>query len=106
MTAVAVAERMREFGVRIALGAQRGDIRRLVGRDTLVTLLAGIGGGALVALWAARVLRFLAWGIDSARLLIPLAASEAVVLLACIAAAAPAVRRAVRSDPSDTLRSN
>jgi predicted permease len=106
MTSVAVAARMREFGVRIALGAQQRDIRRLVGRETLVTLLAGIGGGALVALWAARVLRFLAWGIDSARLVVPLVACEVVVLIACIAAAAPAVRRAVRSDPCDTLRSN
>ena len=106
MTAVAVAERMREFGLRIALGASRGDISRLVGHDALVTLLAGIGGGALAALWAARILRFLAWGIDSSRLVVPLAASEFVVLLIGIAAAAPAVRRAVRSDPADTLRSN
>src|SRR5664279_742781 len=101
MPEVGVGERMRDFGLRIAPGAQRSHIRQLVARDTLVTLLAGIGGGALAALWAARILRFLAWGIDSAQLVIPLAASEVVVLLACIAAAAPAVRRAVRSDPSD-----
>jgi len=106
MTALAVAERMREFGVRIALGASDGHIRRLVGLDTLVTLLAGIGGGALVALWAARILRFLAWGIDTARLVAPLVAAEVLVLLAGLAAAWPAVRRAVRSDPRDTLRSN
>jgi hypothetical protein len=37
---------------------------------------------------------------------VPLVACEVVVLIACIAAAAPAVRRAVRSDPCDTLRSN
>ena len=106
MTSVGVAERMREFGVRIALGASRGHIRRLVRQDMLVTLLAGIGVGALAALWAARILRFLAWGIDSSRLVIPLVAAECVVLIAGIAAAAPAVRRAVRTDPSDTLRSN
>src|SRR5262249_52831183 len=52
--AYTVARRLREFAVRIALGARGGDVARLVLYDAVVMALAGVGIGAFVALWLTR----------------------------------------------------
>jgi putative ABC transport system permease protein len=98
-----VNERMREIGVRAALGASRRNILTLVVRDGL--LLAGVGTvfGLLSAAAASQALKSLLFGISR---LDPLAYAEVVLMLAAvavIACAAPAWR-ASRVDPAATLR--
>ncbi len=106
VVAYAVAQRMREFGVRIALGAEQRDLLELVVHDAAVMLLAGTGVGALIALWASRALRFLAWGVDRVDLAAPLIVAELVLFAAGAIACIGPARRAIRANPLDVLRSN
>lgn len=101
--AYAVSQRRREFGVRLALGARPADLRRLVLREVFVVTLGGIASGALVALWATRLLDSLLWGLPHMDA-VSLAGAEAllvgIALLACLAPA----HRAMRADPLEVLR--
>lgn len=101
--AYAVSQRRREFGVRLALGARPADLRRLVLREAFVVTLGGIASGALVALWATRLLDSLLWGLPHMDA-VSLAGAEAllvgIALLACLAPA----HRAMRADPLEVLR--
>jgi predicted permease len=99
-----VAHRQMEFGVRMALGAGRGSILRLVMRDVLHVLAAGVTVGLAAALATARVLRQLLFGLEPHD---PATIAMAVALLTAMAALAgylPA-RRATRVDPIVALRS-
>lgn len=100
----AVSRRMRELAVRIALGAASRDVWRLVMHDAAVMLLAGTGIGALAALWAARSLRFLAWGLGDSHLVLPLVTAEVVLLGVGFAACIAPARRAASADPAMVLR--
>ncbi|MEO8678628.1 MAG: ABC transporter permease [Vicinamibacterales bacterium] len=100
--AYSVKQRTRELGTRVALGASRGDIIRLMMRQgavmTLVGLVAGVAGG----LAAARSLSVVLYGVPPSD---PIALSAAAALLSATALAAcylPA-RRAARVDPAQTL---
>ncbi|HXY18752.1 MAG TPA: ABC transporter permease [Gemmatimonadales bacterium] len=99
----AVTRRLREFGLRVALGAEPGVLFRLVMHDGLVMLLAGTGLGAFLALAAAPLLRTLSVGVyptDAPSLV----AAEAVLLVVGLAATlAPAIK-AVRANPVEILR--
>ena len=55
--AFGVAQRRRELGIRLALGATAGNVLRLVARDGLVLAVAGLGLGLLVAYGAAGAIR-------------------------------------------------
>ena len=96
-------QRMREFGVRMALGAERRDIVGLVVRDGLK--LAGIGVivGIALALPLARLLRVLLFGITASDPVTFVWVSLALVLVAAAACYVPA-RRALSIDPVKTLR--
>ena len=59
----AVGQRTRELGVRIALGATTGDIRRLVLRQGIVLSVAGTVLGAALALWLGRALESRLFGV-------------------------------------------
>lgn len=99
----AVARRLREFGLRVALGAEPGLLFRLVMHDGLVMLLAGTGLGAFLALAASPLFRTFSVGIyptDAPSLV----AAEAVLLLVGLAATLPPAWRAVRANPVDILR--
>ncbi len=98
-----VAARVREIGIRIALGAGRGEIQRLVMRQGYLPVLAGLGLGGLAAVWVARALRSLLFEVGP---LDPVTFLVVPVLLlgtSLLAAWLPA-RRTLRIDPVDVLR--
>jgi putative ABC transport system permease protein len=98
-----VAQRTREFGVRMALGASRGDILQLVFRGGVRLLVVGLLIGVAASLALSRILDSLVFNIP---MLDPLAFGAAIVLLSFIALLAcwiPA-RRATNVDPLVALR--
>ena len=95
--------RTREIGVRMALGARRSDVLRLVMRQTVVVVTMGAGIGIGLALAASRLIRSLLFGVAPSD---PLAIGSAVAVLIVVALAAsylPA-RRASQLDPTQALR--
>lgn len=98
-----VWQRRREFGVRLALGAQRGHVFGLVLRQGAALVAAGVVLGLAAGAAAARLLESLLFGVGPMD--VPTAAAAAAVLAAVAAAAGyvPA-RRAVSVAPLDVLR--
>jgi predicted permease len=101
--AYAVSRRMREFAVRVALGAEPRALLRMVLHDGLVMLLAGIGAGAFVALAAARLLDAVLIVVLPSDV-VSLVLSEAVLITVGLAAAVVPARRAARANPLEILR--
>jgi ABC-type antimicrobial peptide transport system permease subunit len=99
-----VARRTREIGVRIAIGASRGNIARMVLRDAARVTLAGTGAGLLVALFATKPLAmFLAPGLKPADPL-TFGVVALAMLLTGLAATWGPILRAINVDPNETLR--
>ena len=98
-----VATRMREISIRIAVGAQRGDIVRMILREGLSLSLVGLVLGLAGAVWLGQLLSGLVFGITATDL--PTFAAVSVLLTAVAAAACylPA-RRAARIDPVAALK--
>lgn len=98
-----VAQRTREIGLRMALGARPGDVVRLVmGRGSAIVVM-GVGVGLLVAMLATRLVRGLLLNVSPTD---PVTLIGVVGLLAAVASVAawlPA-RRAARIDPMGALR--
>ena len=98
-----VARRRNEIGVRVALGADRGRVVRLVLREALLLLAAGLAIGTALALWAGRAAAALLFGLKPYD---PASLAAAVLLLAGVALLAsywPALR-ASRLEPMSALR--
>jgi predicted permease len=104
LLAYRVAVRRREFGLRLALGADPGWLARRVIGATLRLALPGVAAGALAAWGATRWMRSLLWQVEP---LDPLTYAVAAVLVAGVAvlAALGPARRAARVDPALALRS-
>jgi ABC-type antimicrobial peptide transport system permease subunit len=98
-----VAQRMHELGVRVALGAQARDVRRLVLGQGVRLAIAGVAIGAAVALWAGRFIEPLLFG-ESPRDPVVFAIVAAVLLGTALAASLLPARRATRADPLMALR--
>jgi hypothetical protein len=98
-----VTLRRRELGVRAALGASRASLLALIVRQGLVATTAGLAVGVLLALWAARLMRSLLFGIAPTDLA-TFAAGAAILLLVAAAASLIPARRAATSDPLEALR--
>ena len=100
-----VGQRTREVGIRMALGAQKGDVVRAVLRDGASMTLPGIGIGLVVALAMTRLMSAMLFGVTPTDLvtfaLVPLVLCI-VALLACYLPA----RRAAKLDPMQALRAD
>lgn len=101
--AYSVARRHREIGVRMALGAGRGHVLKLVASDGARAVVPGVAVGVVGALLLARTMRSLLYGVETSD---PFAFSlglAALLVVAMIAWVVPA-RRAARVDPMTAMR--
>lgn len=98
-----VAERMRELGLRIAVGASRSDILAMVLQRALVLSCIGIVTGAVVSVLGAKLLTHALFQVTPLDRSVFLAVTVALVLVSIASALAPAVR-AANVDPMRTLR--
>ena len=98
-----VAQQRREIGVRMALGAQRGDILTLVVRQGAVLIAVGAVVGLAAAAASSRVLESFLYGVTTDDRLTFVLAPLVLVAVAVFACWLPA-RRATRVDPMDALR--
>lgn len=99
-----VAARMREIGVRLAIGASQGSIVRLVVRQALAPVVIGLCAGFVAAQWLKPIAEAQLYAVDVRNPGPLVAAGIAVVTAALFAAYLPA-RLASRTDPAAVLRS-
>ncbi|HET7697327.1 MAG TPA: ADOP family duplicated permease [Vicinamibacterales bacterium] len=99
----AVTRRRREIGIRMALGADRASVVRLMLRETAGYAAAGVIGGTAIAAASSRVLEGLLFGVAATDPLTYGALAAAVAALVALASYAPA-RRAAAIAPAEALR--
>lgn len=98
-----VRQRTREIGIRLALGARRADVLRMVVSGSLAAVSTGAALGLVVAVAGSRLLRALLFGVEPGDPAIVLMAT-AVLLSTGLAAALLAARRAVHIAPLRAMR--
>jgi ABC-type antimicrobial peptide transport system permease subunit len=101
--AMNVSRRIHEFGIRLALGASRADVFRLVLRQSIAIMAAGVMLGLGAALWVSRYVESLLYGVEPRD---PLVLMLVISLLSAVGLAAsfvPAVR-ATATSPLEALR--
>ena len=103
VVAALAAERTSELGVRLALGATRGDLVALVLGQGMRLVGLGLAVGAAIALAASRLLQSLLFGV-SATDVASFAAAFGIVLVAAALACGLPARRAAGLEPNDALR--
>ena len=101
--AYTVAQRTQEFGLRVALGAQHGDLLRMVLLQSARLVVPGMIVGLALALSMGRVMQALLYGVSAADPLILASVAFVVLVVALIASYVPA-RRAANADPMTALR--
>jgi putative ABC transport system permease protein len=101
--AYSVTQRLREMGIRIALGATQGNVLKMILTDGFRCGLFGICFGVAGAFGATRLLRSQLYGVKSTDPWMFIAVTLLLALIATIAAYVPA-RRAARVDPITVLR--
>jgi putative ABC transport system permease protein len=101
----AVSQRMREFGIRMAVGADRTQVARLVLKDAFELALGGTAIGGALGLAFVVVVAVPAFGFDPVTAT-ALVAAELVLIAVCMAAALAPALRATRVNPVDVLRAS
>jgi predicted permease len=101
--AYSVGQRTQEIGVRLALGAQPGNVRRMVVREGMTLIAAGVVIGAVAALAVTRALASQLHGVSARDPLTFVSAPAVLVAVALLACYLPA-RRATRIEALDALR--
>ena len=98
-----VSRRVHEMGIRVALGAADGDIRKLIVGKSVRLAVAGVGIGVVGALLLTRLMEGLLFGVRASD---PMTFATTAVLLTAVAAVASAIpaQRAVRVDPMAVLK--
>jgi putative ABC transport system permease protein len=99
----AVSRRTREIGIRIAIGASRGDVVRMILTRGVTLALAGIAAGLIAAQWAVSLMRGLLYGVTAADPLTFAAVGAMLLAVAIVATAVPAWN-ATRVNPNVTLK--
>ncbi len=97
------AQRTREFGIRIAVGAQRGSVASLLLRDLLRIVLPGAAAGVLLCIMLSRLVASALYGVRPSD---PVSFAAALLLVGAIAAAASClpIWRTLRINPAAILR--
>jgi putative ABC transport system permease protein len=103
--AYSVAQRTREIGIRIAVGAKAYDILSLVGRRALRMIATGVAFGLLGSLALTRLIETQLWGIRSTDPLTFIGVTALLVFISLAACLHPA-RRAMRVSPTEALRTD
>jgi putative ABC transport system permease protein len=103
ITAYSVAQRTREMGLRMALGAQRGTVLALVLREAGSLALVGVGAGLVLAFAATRVMASLLFGVGATDPVTFGSVTAALAAVSLFAAWVPG-RRATEVDPMVALR--
>ncbi len=103
LLAYVVSQRTRELGVRIALGARRGDLLWMVMRQAGVMLIAGVVVGMGLALASGKLVSRFLYGVSAHDGWVMIAAPTLLLIVGLVAAFLPA-RRAAHVDPMEALR--
>jgi len=103
LVAQVTSERRREFGIRLAIGASRGAIARLVARYVLVITSIGTVIGLGLAAVSSRVVKAMLFGVTPVDPAVYAVAVAVMTIVVIVAAAWPAIR-ATRVEPVDVLR--
>ena len=98
-----VSQRIREFGIRLAMGAEAGQIRSMVVRQGLVVAAIGVGIGVAGGLGLTRLMQSLLFGVSATDPITFVAVALVLLAVSGLAAYLPA-RRASSVDPSEALR--
>jgi putative ABC transport system permease protein len=98
-----VAQRTSEIGIRMALGAQRGEVLSMVLRQGTKLAVAGIVAGVVIGLMLTRMMESVLYGVSAADPISFAGAAVLLVLVALVACYLPA-RRAMKVDPMVALR--
>ncbi|MEX2180052.1 MAG: ADOP family duplicated permease [Gemmatimonadaceae bacterium] len=101
--AYTVSQRTREIGVRMALGAQAGNVVRLIVGESGATIAAGLAAGLLIAFWGGRWIAPMLYETSPRDPLVFIVASGVLAAAAIVASIVPA-RRTTRVDPAIALR--
>jgi ABC-type antimicrobial peptide transport system permease subunit len=103
VVAFGVTQRMREFGIRIAIGATRSDVTRLILRQGVAVAVVGATIGLAIALAGAGILRSVVYEVAPRDAPSMIGVTLLLLLVAAAASYLPA-RRAAAADPGVTLR--
>jgi predicted permease len=102
IVAYSVSRRLKEFGIRMALGASRGSVIRVASAPTMISIVIGLGIGLVVSIFATRVLEF--WSITNSGGPIVFLVSSAVLLIVMVPASVIPAIRGTGIAPTKALR--